>query len=306
MNLFYILLLLFVANVAIAFRDVHSRRIVAMGDLHGDLAKTLSILQFSGIIDDNQHWIAGDTIFVQTGDVLDRGLDTIKLYELLQNLRKEAPKYGGLVIPLLGNHEIMNLIGDWRYVYPGEPETFGGIEARKKAFKQDGFVGEYLTLLNMTAQVSNTVFCHGGIHPHFAQYGIEWINHQTHHSILEFMDSQGHKGDTYGIFGGHGPTWYRGYAVDDEDTVCGVLDEALKLMGADRMVVGHTVQHDGLIHTRCAGKVILIDVGISAVYGGNEAALEIKGSEITAIYKDRREVLHTSLPKSQKYEHSEL
>jgi hypothetical protein len=42
------------------------RRIVALGDLHGDLANTLDILKFSNIIDEDHHWIGGDTIFVQT------------------------------------------------------------------------------------------------------------------------------------------------------------------------------------------------------------------------------------------------
>ncbi|RCI03710.1 hypothetical protein CU098_012870, partial [Rhizopus stolonifer] len=182
----------------------------------------------------------------------------------------------GLVIPLLGNHEIMNLIGDWRYVYPGEPETFGGIEARKKAFEADGFIGEYLTLLNMTTKVGSTVFCHGGITPYFGKLGIEWINDQTHQTIVPFMKSFGHHGDPYGIYGVEGPTWYRGYALDDEDTVCDLLDQALDLMEANRMVVGHTVQHDGAIHTRCGGKVVLIDIGISSAYGGQKGALEIR------------------------------
>ncbi|KAG1457906.1 hypothetical protein G6F56_006512 [Rhizopus delemar] len=247
---------------------------------------------------------------LEKGDVVDRGLDTIKLYDLLQNLRKEALLHGGLVIPLLGNHEIMNLIGDWRYVYPGEPETFGGIEARKKAFEVDGFIGEYLTLLNMTTKVGSTVFCHGGIHPHYAKQGVDWINDQTHRSILNFMESHGEEGDDHGVFSGHGPTWYRGYAMDDEDVVCDVLDKALDLMGANRMVVGHTVQHDGHIHTRCGGKVVLIDVGISTVYGGNEAALEIKGNQVTALYGTRRESLESPPPYVPKHDtnnhHDEL
>lgn len=42
------------------------RRIVALGDLHGDLENTLEILKFSNIIDQDNHWIGGDAIFVQT------------------------------------------------------------------------------------------------------------------------------------------------------------------------------------------------------------------------------------------------
>ncbi|OBZ83600.1 hypothetical protein A0J61_08350 [Choanephora cucurbitarum] len=272
------------------------RRIVALGDLHGDLPNTLEILKFSHLIDDDHHWIGGDAIFVQTGDVVDRGTDTIKLYELIQNLRDEAPLQGGMVIPLLGNHEIMNLIGDWRYVYPGEPETFGGLEARRKAFEHDGFIGEYLTMLNMTTKVGSTVFCHGGITPYFGELGIDWINNQTHATIVPFMKSFGQHGDPHGIYGAEGPTWYRGYALDDEDIVCNLLDQALDYMEANRMVVGHTVQHDGAIHTRCGGKVVLIDIGISSAYGGQKGALEIRGNKAVALYAHHNETLPTPAP----------
>ncbi|GAA5817556.1 hypothetical protein MFLAVUS_011104 [Mucor flavus] len=290
------LLLSLLVSSVLTTKTEFERRIVALGDLHGDLPNTLAILKFSNIIDEDHHWIGGDAIFVQTGDVVDRGLDTIALYELIQNLRDEAPLQGGLVIPLLGNHEIMNLVGDWRYVYPGEPETFGGVAQRKKAFEADGFIGEYLTLLNITTRVGSTVFCHGGITPHFSKSGIDWINDQTHDSIIPYMHSHGRSGDKHGIFGGEGPTWYRGYALDDEEEVCSVLDTALELLEANRMVVGHTVQHDGAIHTRCGGKVILIDIGISSAYGGRKGALEIRGNEAVALYADRNEDLPNPPP----------
>ena len=57
------------------------------------------------------------------------------------------------------------------------------------------------------------------------------------------------------------------------------------------MIMGHTVQRDGRIHTRCNGKIVLIDIGISHVYGGNFGALEIMGDELVAIYKDGRKRL---------------
>ncbi|KAG1087935.1 hypothetical protein G6F42_020438 [Rhizopus arrhizus] len=307
--------LLFSSLVSAALSVEPDRRIVALGDLHGDLANTLEILKFSNIIDQDNHWIGGDSIFVQTGDGLDRGLDTIKLYELLQNMRDEAPLQGGLVIPLLGNHELMNLVGDWRYVYPGEPETFGGLEARKKAFEKDGFIGEYLKLLNITTKVGSTVFCHGGITPHFSRLGINWINDKTHETIVTYMESRGHRGHSHGIFGGVGPTWYRGYALEEEDEICSVLDEALELLEANRMVVGHTVQHDGAIRTRCNGKIILIDIGISRAYNSGKGALEIRGKEVSALYADKSVKLESPPPykgrassesKANQHDHEEL
>ena len=59
------------------------------------------------------------------------------------------------------------------------------------------------------------------------------------------------------------------------------------------MVVGHTVQDDGLINQRCNGQLLLIDVGISEVYGRHAAALEIIASQVTAIYPWGRVLLAT-------------
>ena len=172
------------------------------------------------------------TFSAPKGDVVDRGADTIRLYDMLQRLRDEAYKAGGQVVPLLGNHEVMNLVGDWRYVYPEDVETFGSFEARVKAFEVDGFIGRYLTQLNMTAKVNRTIFCHGGIHPAFIdrQAGLDWINTYVHENLPQYMESKGKHGDDYGVFGGNGPTWYRGYALGPEEDECPLLEVALDLL----------------------------------------------------------------------------
>jgi hypothetical protein len=61
---------------------------------------------------------------VQTGDVLDRGPDSRKVLDLLRRLEGEAARAGGRVYALLGNHELMRLIFDWRYVSPEEIAAF--------------------------------------------------------------------------------------------------------------------------------------------------------------------------------------
>jgi hypothetical protein len=100
------------------------QRIVAIGDIHGDFNSWRIIAQAAGLIDANGHWAGGNTIFVQTGDVPDRGPDTLKIIADLQRLQKEAPKAGGSVYAVLGNHEVMNVTGDLRYVSPGEYAAF--------------------------------------------------------------------------------------------------------------------------------------------------------------------------------------
>lgn len=51
---------------------------------------------------------------MQTGDIVDRGTYAADIYRLMRQLRGEASAVGGRVVSILGNHEIMNAIGDWR------------------------------------------------------------------------------------------------------------------------------------------------------------------------------------------------
>lgn len=99
-------------------------RIVAVGDLHGDYDAWLAIARGAGLVDAKGKWAAGNTTLVQLGDVVDRGPDSLKILRQLMKLQREAPKHGGRVIALVGNHEAMMMTGDFRYVHPGEYAPF--------------------------------------------------------------------------------------------------------------------------------------------------------------------------------------
>ena len=101
-----------------------SPRVVAVGDVHGDLDALVSILQKAGIIDDQRRWSGGTATLVQTGDILDRGAQDRQVMDLLMELEREAPKGGGRVVVLLGNHEMMNIMGDLSYVAPAVYNSF--------------------------------------------------------------------------------------------------------------------------------------------------------------------------------------
>ncbi len=116
-----LLFLLFAAGPASA---QSSQRIIAVGDLHGDYKAWQDIARAAGIIDARGRWAGGKTILVQLGDILDRGADSLKIVRSLQQLQREAPRRGGKVYVVLGNHEAMNLIGDDRYVTAGEYAAF--------------------------------------------------------------------------------------------------------------------------------------------------------------------------------------
>ncbi|MGB9006169.1 MAG: metallophosphoesterase [Candidatus Aminicenantales bacterium] len=86
-------------------------RVVAVGDLHGDYANFVAILEGTKIVDKELHWAAGRTHLVQTGDILDRGKEAKAIFDLLINLEREAEAAGGHVHCLIGNHEEINMMG---------------------------------------------------------------------------------------------------------------------------------------------------------------------------------------------------
>ena len=134
--------LLIVAVIAAALMTVPTatagQRIVAVGDIHGAYDSLVAILQRAGLVDESVRWIGGDAVFVQTGDMLDRGVEVRRVLDLLMRLQQEAAAAGGEVIVLLGNHEGMNLTGFYRDVNPEVYATFVDADSekrRKAAFK---------------------------------------------------------------------------------------------------------------------------------------------------------------------------
>ncbi|XVF29583.1 hypothetical protein REPUB_Repub15cG0133700 [Reevesia pubescens] len=99
-------------------------RLVAIGDLHGDLEKSKQAFRLAGLIDGSDRWSGGSTTVVQIGDVFDRGGEELKILYFLEKLKREAVKNGGNLITLNGNHEIMNVEGDFRYVTEEGLEEF--------------------------------------------------------------------------------------------------------------------------------------------------------------------------------------
>jgi hypothetical protein len=114
-------------------------RVVAVGDVHGAYHRFVQVLQMVGVVDDEVRWVGGETHLIQTGDVLDYSADTRKALDLLMRLEQEAAAAGGRVHALLGNHEVMNLLGDLRFVVPAEYETFTTPESeeRREEFIQE-------------------------------------------------------------------------------------------------------------------------------------------------------------------------
>src|SRR5690242_4942944 len=137
----YLLTLLsfMLATLSAKGADGRAEALVAVADVHGDFDDFAAILQRSGVIDAQHHWIGHKATLVQLGDVIDRGPKPREAMDLLMALEKEAPKAGGQVISLLGNHEMMNMMGDLRYVATENYASFSDSksdERRKAAYQQ--------------------------------------------------------------------------------------------------------------------------------------------------------------------------
>jgi hypothetical protein len=104
-------------------------RVVAIGDVHGAYDRFVEILRHAGLVDGRQRWSGGRAVLVQTGDLLDRGPDSRRVLDLLRRLEDQAARAGGQVHVLLGNHEVMRLTGDWRYVSAREYAAFRNTES---------------------------------------------------------------------------------------------------------------------------------------------------------------------------------
>jgi hypothetical protein len=132
-------LLLMLALAALPGATQGDRRVVAIGDIHGAYDEFLAILTQAKLIDASQRWTGGQTTFVQTGDYTDRGAKVRQVLDLLMLLEENARRGGGRMITLAGNHEVLNMLGDLRYVTPEIAGTFadGESEARRERAWKD-------------------------------------------------------------------------------------------------------------------------------------------------------------------------
>ena len=120
-----------------------AERVVAIGDIHGAFDEFKRILKAAGLADDTGRWTGGKTTLLQTGDYTDRGTGTRAVLDLLMALEPQAKKAGGRAFAVLGNHEVMNLIGDTR---DATPEIFATFADAKSAARQKQAWEQYARL----------------------------------------------------------------------------------------------------------------------------------------------------------------
>ncbi|SPE30957.1 Metallophosphoesterase [Candidatus Sulfopaludibacter sp. SbA6] len=291
-------------------------RVVAVGDVHGDYDGFVEILRSAGVIDEKDRWIGGKTHLVQAGDVPDRGPATRKVMDLLMALEKQAAKAGGHVHALIGNHEAMNMYGDLRYTTPGEFAAFrtgeseqlranlweqesrglasadrkkweaehplGWVEQRTE-FGPKGTYGKWIRSHNAVVKINDAIYLHGGISPKYVTKSLNQINEAV---AAELSDVTKIK-DGSPLTAADGPLWYRGLAQEEGAAIEAHVNHVLAAYGVKRIVIGHTPTA-GAVIPRFGGKVVQIDVGLSAAYGSHRACLLEEGDKLYAIHRGEK------------------
>lgn len=141
-----------------------------------------------------------------------------------------------------------------------------------------------LRSLPAAVKINNIILAHAGVSPRFAAAGLR----ETHSMLQEELKNNcrllhskhlaaatSKAEELLVAAGDDGPLWTRLLTMAPPAVACSALQEALQLLQADVMIVGHTVQESLSIETHCKGGLVGIDTGISRYVGGSPKALEI-------------------------------
>lgn len=243
--------------------------IYVLGDTHGEYDSVVRLLRLTGLIDEHLSWAGGRKRLVLLGDVADRGPDVTKLFWLLYRLEREAEQQQGRVHLLLGNHEIMVMLGDLRYVH-GKEQHIAGLHEVGYARMFDpraSILGRWLSTKPGILRIDRLLFVHGGVSSDYGEYtvqahadsvsaqmGRELFYAQADTTARIQVDSLtlAHFEDFF--WGERSVFWYRGYA--QSDTLGNELDGVLRQFKADVQLIGHTAQPK--IQQKYNGKLILV------------------------------------------------
>jgi hypothetical protein len=272
-------------------------RVVAMGDLHADIGVTRKAFQLAGATNAKDEWIGKSLTVVQLGDILGRSDDERQVLDFIFDVRRKAEAGGGKVHVLIGNHEVFGGRVDNQAVGRNPFPGFEGIpgldlndprlrmlpsheRARGAALMAGGPYAKRLAEFPAVLRVNGTVYAHGGVVPRWARYGIDKVNEEVRQWLLGRAPEPD---SAKGVDDGDRVMWTRQFSSNVDDRDCAELEESLRLLGARRMVVAHTVHPR--ITPRCDGKVWAIDVGMSRAYGGNIELLEIVNDEVLTVLR---------------------
>jgi hypothetical protein len=288
------------------------KRVVAVGDLHGDCDALIAVLKMAKLVDDRADWNGGESHLVQLGDLPSRGGQSREALDLLAKLEKQASTAGGHVHALIGNHEAMVMSGDYRSILPEEFARFrtANSEASLKVLfdqavaerKQHGWspksdqdledfkrkwyeyhvpgFAEYKQAFSPDGQYGKWIRSHNVVvrinDVLYSHGGIspEFVSTPiaTVNQTVRTELADPSKFPSGMITNFESPVWYRGLAEGDERQLANHVRTVLRTFGVKRIVIGHTVTRS-VIMPRFHSTVVDIDIGLSKFYGRPPACL---------------------------------
>jgi hypothetical protein len=245
-----------------------AERLIAIGDIHGDFDDFVLLLKKLALVDRGNHWTGGTSTLVQTGDLIDRGPKGRQVMDLLMALEKEAASAGGHVVVLLGNHEVMNILGDLRYVPAEDYASFADSESekRRKAAYQE-YAAWYASHTELLAAITQ---------PKLAVSEEEWMPKHPD-GFLEYRDAMGPEGK-YG-------KWVRQHCAGTKigDTIFlhgGIQPDliSLKLDEMNTQIAGEIAEFDKTKQLLVSRKLILPFFTIQEISAAVQAQLLAEGT----------------------------
>ncbi|PKQ62735.1 hypothetical protein BZG02_11025 [Labilibaculum filiforme] len=222
-----------------------SNKIVVLGDIHGEFESLLAILRYNNIIDASNRWNFGDGQIVFTGDVFDRGDKVTECLWFIFQLEIQAKKQGGMVHYLLGNHEMMALLFDDRYVVNKYQHAAHHIQFHySHFFDKKSVLGRWLRSKNTLVRIGEQLFVHGGISPEFLEQkmSINEVNTKMRYHLNNYTALE----DTTQVdlfLYSNSPLWYRGYLSRTPSYERISLQDVLKTLefyNSNVIIFGHT------------------------------------------------------------------
>ncbi|WP_285054528.1 metallophosphoesterase [Pedobacter ginsengisoli] len=254
------------------------KKLFIVSDIEGEFKGFRELLIANKVINETYEWTFGKGHLVICGDLFDRGLNVPECLWLIYKLEDLAKAKGGYVHTILGNHDIMNLSGDLRYVQPKYFESAKLMEIDyMRLYDSNTELGRWLRTKNIIEKIGDNLCTHAGVAPQINKLGLSLkaINEKCR----PYYDKAGNvkaAGDTTAAKFFEGKTslfWYRGYFREPKATEEEV-DETLKLYDVKRIIVGHTIV-PGNVGLHYNGKVLGLDVDQHS--GDHQAALYENG-----------------------------
>ncbi len=290
------------AHVTVLHLDDRERRpaevedvdsLFVVGDVHGEYETLFRLLHNAELVDEEGRWSGGGRHIAFLGDLFDRGSDVTRTLWFLYRLEREAAEAGGGVHVVLGNHEVMVLTDDLRYVASKERMIahFHAVDYDRMYDPRHSVLGRWLVSQPGLLRVDDLLLAHGGVSPAYSEYSVQAFDdslavfvaedlfyhmgalfdpedttaalvtdpRQAARAVAErviVMDSAAAARRIDFFFAENSVFWFRDYV--GTDTLSDALDRVLERHGATAHVVAHTPVEP--IQSRYGGRLVAVDL----------------------------------------------